>query len=163
MTKALIIDYEKCVGCRTCEMACSIQHKKAINPLQSRIAIVRWEMEGQGVPIMCSHCESAPCVAVCPVTAISRDESLGSLVVDYERCIGCRMCVAACPFGAMGFDGESRRVVKCDLCDGDPLCARFCMYGALKYAEITEQSSARQREAAEKLKAVVATKTPAAL
>ena len=73
-------------------------------------------------------------------------------MIDYDRCIGCRMCVAVCPFGAVSFDSIQKRVVKCDLCDGDPLCVKFCMYGALQYVEASEQSVIKQRQAAEKLK-----------
>ncbi len=163
MPKQLVIDYEKCVGCRTCEMACSIQHEKAISPSQSRISIVKWDMEGQGIPITCAQCESAPCASICPVGAISRDQSLRTVTIDYERCIGCRMCIAVCPFGAMAFDNTHNRVFKCDLCDGDPLCVRFCVYGALRYAEVAEHRGTKQRRAAEKLREVVSTKRPGLL
>jgi Fe-S-cluster-containing hydrogenase component 2 len=158
MPKQLVIDYDKCVGCRTCEMACSIQHEKAISPSQSRISIVKWDMEGQGIPITCAHCESAPCASICPVGAVSRDGSLGRVTIDYERCIGCRMCIAVCPFGAMAFDKTHNRVFKCDLCDGDPLCVRFCVYGALRYAEVDEHRGTKQRRVAERLKMAVATR-----
>jgi Fe-S-cluster-containing hydrogenase component 2 len=157
MTKALIIDYEKCVGCRTCEMACSARHTATINPHQSRISIVKWDMDGEGIPIACSHCESAPCQAICPVMAIARDESLGRVMIDYDKCIGCRMCVAVCPFGAMSFDSIVRQVIKCDLCEGDPLCARFCAYGALVYVDAGEHAVSRRREVAEEVKGIVST------
>jgi carbon-monoxide dehydrogenase iron sulfur subunit len=148
-----MIDHEKCVGCRTCEVACSVGHEGVINTVRSRITIIRGETEGEGIPITCTQCESAPCESICPVAAISRDNSLG-VVIDYDRCIGCRMCIAVCPFGAVSFDSVGRRVVKCDLCDGDPLCVTFCMYGALKYIEAGEQSALKQRQAAARLKEV---------
>ena len=78
-------------------------------------------------------------------------------MVDHDKCIGCRMCVTVCPFGAIRFDGTSGKVVKCDVCDGDPLCVRFCSYGALRYVEVSEQTLARRRQAAAKLKDAVAT------
>jgi Fe-S-cluster-containing hydrogenase component 2 len=65
------------------------------------------------------------------------------------------MCVAVCPFGAVSFDSVSRKVIKCDLCDGDPLCARFCSYGALVYLDVSEQPSRRRREVAEEVKGIV--------
>lgn len=156
MIKVLMIEYEKCVGCRTCEMACSAKHSGAISPLESRITIVKWEMEGEGIPIACSQCEPAPCQAICPVTAITRDESLGRVMVDCDKCIGCRMCVTVCPFGAIGFDSISGEVIKCDLCDGDPLCVRFCSYGALHYLDVSEQTTTKRREAAGRIKGVTA-------
>jgi carbon-monoxide dehydrogenase iron sulfur subunit len=159
MTKVLMIEYEKCVGCRTCEMACSAKHSGVINPFESRMTVIKWDMEGEGIPIACSHCESAPCQAICPVTAISRDESLGRVVVDYDRCIGCRMCMTVCPFGAIRYDSISGTVVKCDLCDGDPLCVRFCSYGALQYIDVGEQALAKRRRAAERVKDATKTGT----
>jgi Fe-S-cluster-containing hydrogenase component 2 len=157
MTKALIMEYEKCVGCRTCEMACSAKHTATVNPHQSRVSVVKWDIDGEGIPIACSHCESAPCQAICPVIAIARDESLGRVMVDYDKCIGCRMCVAVCPFGAISFDSISGKVIKCDLCDGDPLCARFCSYGALVYLDVSEQPIRKRREVAEEVKSIVST------
>jgi carbon-monoxide dehydrogenase iron sulfur subunit len=155
MTKVLIIEYEKCVGCRTCEMACSAKHTATINPHQSRISVVKWDMDGEGIPIACSHCESAPCQAICPVTAIARDEPLGRVMIDYDKCIGCRLCVAVCPFGAISFDSIARKVIKCDLCEGDPLCVRFCSYGALKYLDASEHTIQKRREVAEEVKGIV--------
>jgi Fe-S-cluster-containing hydrogenase component 2 len=155
MTKVLIIEYEKCVGCRTCEMACSAKHTATVNLHQSRVSVVKWDMDGQGVPIACSHCESAPCQAICPMMAIARDESLGRVWIDYTKCIGCRMCVAVCPFGAISFDSISGKVIKCDLCDGDPLCARFCSYGALHYLDASEHMIQKRREVAEKVKGIL--------
>ena len=151
MAKVLIKDYEKCVGCRTCEMACSLKHEAEINPFRSRIQIIKWEREGQGVPMACVQCQSAPCQAVCPVKAISRDEELGRVMIDYDVCIGCRICVAICPFGAVSFDTPTKRVIKCDLCDGDPVCVQFCAYEALQYADATEEIAAKQQAAAEKI------------
>ncbi len=157
MTRVLVIDYEKCVGCRTCETACSMQHEGVVSPARSRIEVIKWAMEGEGVPIACAHCEPAPCATICPVRAISRDEHIGRVVVDETRCIGCRMCVSVCPFGAMGYDSKGKRVFKCDLCDGDPRCARLCMYGALRYVDASQQSRAKQREAAGRLKKLAPT------
>lgn len=130
MAKALMIDPEKCVGCRTCEMLCSAKHVGIINPFQSRIKVIR-EREWDGVPMACVQCEQAQCAAICPANAISRDETLGRVVIDYDKCIGCKMCVTACPFGLISFDSVTRRVIKCDLCDGDPECTKFCYYKTL--------------------------------
>ena len=155
MAKALVIDYEKCAGCQTCEMACSIKHEGVINPFRSRIKVVKGDIEGEGTPMTCAHCESAPCKAICPVKAISRDEEMGRVMIDYDTCIACRMCVAVCPFGVVRFDVIGNRVIKCDLCDGDPLCAKFCGYEALQYIDVSEQSDAKRKEMADKLSGIV--------
>jgi Fe-S-cluster-containing hydrogenase component 2 len=87
-------------------------------------------------------------MAVCPREAIYRDNRLDRVLIDYDRCISCRMCMAACPFGALGFESERQTVFKCDLCGGDPLCVRYCFPGALNYIEDYRQQNARVRKAA---------------
>lgn len=72
-------------------------------------------------------------------------------MVNYDRCIGCKTCVVVCPFGAVGFDHVAGKIISCDLCDGDPVCVRFCETEALQYVDASEVNKKRQREAAEKL------------
>ena len=151
MRKLLLIHPDKCQGCMTCEMVCSAKHENSINPFQSRIKIIKWDSEGEGFPTVCAQCEEAPCKMVCPVQAVSRDEELGRVTVNYDTCIGCRMCVFACPFGVMQFDSINSRVIKCDLCDGDPICVKFCPYEALEYVDRGELSTPKRRTQAKKL------------
>jgi Fe-S-cluster-containing hydrogenase component 2 len=92
-------------------------------------------------------------MSVCPVKAISRDESLDRVVVDYDICIGCRSCVAICPFGAMNYDVIAKKVSKCDLCDGDPQCVRFCEEKAVDYVEADRVSVSKKRKAAQRISA----------
>lgn len=151
MSKVLMVDYGKCTGCLTCEMACSVKHEGLINNFQSRIKIIKGGNAGKGIPMTCVHCESAPCMAVCPVRAISRDEELNRVMIDDVVCIGCRMCVAVCPFGNVNFDSISRKIIKCDLCDGDPSCVKFCGYDALKYIDVSEESTEKRTAIADKV------------
>jgi len=151
MAKIIAVDYEKCIGCRTCETVCSLKHNGEIAPYQSRIKVVRWDGEGKAIPMNCRQCEWAPCEAICPIKAISRDELMGREVINYDLCIGCLMCVVVCPFGAISFDTSVKKVVKCDLCDDDPLCVKYCMNQALQYIDAKDWSSAKQAEAAEKV------------
>lgn len=155
MAKVLAIDYEKCTGCRLCELVCSVKHEGVSNPARSRIKIVKWEQEGRYVPMSCQQCESAPCQAVCPVKAISREEVLNRVMVNYDVCIGCRMCVAVCPFGAMAFDTLAKRVIKCDLCDGEPVCARFCDVAAVKYIDASELDVPKRLTMADKYSGII--------
>lgn len=150
MGKVLVIEYEKCTGCRNCEVVCSVIHEKVVNPSRARIKVIKWEDEGKYVPMSCQQCENAPCMSICPVKAISRDETLNRVMVDYDICIGCRMCVAICPFGAMNWDVRGDKVIKCDLCDGDPACVKFCDVQAVTYVEATDQSVTKRVDIADK-------------
>ena len=90
-------------------------------------------------------------MAVCPVKAISRDQELNRITVNYDLCIGCRMCVAICPFGGMNFDESNRKVFNCDLCEGDPVCVRFCQHDAIQCLEAAEQRNMKQAAFADKV------------
>jgi Fe-S-cluster-containing dehydrogenase component len=80
---------------------------------------------------------------------------MGVVKIDYDKCIGCRMCVAACPFGAMNFDSVAKKVAKCDLCDGDPECVKFCFYKTLTFVDESELATDKRRGAAKKLSDIV--------
>ncbi len=151
MAKVLVVNQEKCTGCRLCEMVCSVKHTGSVNPARTRIRIAKWEPEGIMVPVVCHQCADAPCVAVCPTGARSRDEELGRTVVEHHRCIGCKTCVAVCPFGANAWDPVSHEVINCDFCDGDPQCVRFCLTGALSYVEENQINQKKQLVAARQL------------
>ena len=151
MAKALYIDYQKCTGCRTCELVCAVQHDGCSNPVRSRIKIVKWEAQGLYIPMSCQQCQDAPCLNICPVKAISKDDGMGRVMVDYDVCIGCRSCVAICPFGAMSYNVIDKRVFKCDLCDGDPQCVRFCDVKAVDLVKEEDVSLLKTRNAAEKI------------
>ena len=149
--KVLKIDHEKCTGCRLCELVCSVRHHHVSNPAKSRIRIVKWEADGVYVPISCQQCEDAPCATACPAKALARNADQGRVEVDYDRCIGCKLCMSVCPFGAMRWNTAERKVIKCDLCDGDPQCVRFCEMKAVDYVDAARVGTARGREAAERL------------
>lgn len=151
MSKALYINYEKCTGCRLCELVCAVKHDGISNPARSRIKVMKWEMEGLYIPMSCQQCQDAPCVNACPVKALSRDEGLSRVVVDYDVCIGCRTCVSVCPFGAMSFNTIDRKVFKCDLCEGDPQCVRFCDRKAVDFVSPDDVSIDKKREAASRI------------
>jgi Fe-S-cluster-containing hydrogenase component 2 len=149
--KVLMIDYEKCTGCRLCELVCTVKHDGISNPMRSRIRVMKWESEGLYIPMSCQQCQDAPCMKACPVKAISMNTSLGRVEVDYDVCIGCRTCVSVCPFGAMSFNTVDRKVFKCDLCDGDPQCVRFCDVKALTYVDAGDVSLIKKKAAAHRI------------
>jgi Fe-S-cluster-containing dehydrogenase component len=152
LEKVLIVDYERCTGCRQCEMVCSVFHTGASNPSRSRVKIIKWEDMGVYLPMVCNHCEQAYCVEVCPTKACHRDPgNNGRVTIDKKRCIGCRTCILACPFGHPFFDVQERVTVKCDHCDGDPQCVRFCEVKAISYKDADQMNISKRREAASKL------------
>ncbi len=121
---------EKCVGCRSCELACSFEHYKENNPARALIYVVK-EEEGIDYPVICQHCDDAPCIEVCPKDAIIRDPDTNAVKILRDECIGCRACINVCPFGAIFVDPKTGDVFKCDLCDGNPKCAEICPVDAI--------------------------------
>ena len=122
---------EKCSGCRTCMAVCSLYHEGAVNPELARIQVIApvlkiFEAEGY----TCKQCEGPECLYACPVEgALHIDEATGARVIDAEKCIGCKLCLEACPQypnTPIKYDAQNEICVKCDLCGGDPLCVKFC-------------------------------------
>ncbi len=107
----MVIDTRSCVGCRACVVACKAENKTP--PGVAYTVVVRQVQENeQDKPFFftkpCFHCENPPCIKVCPVSATFKREEDGIVVVDYDRCIGCRYCMVACPYQARSFDfGEN--------------------------------------------------------
>lgn len=159
----IVVDLSRCLGCRSCEMACAKGHagfKDIVEAVLSgadltpRVHVVA--AAGQAVPVQCQHCEDAPCVAVCPSGALTRDEASGIVRANVERCIGCKSCVVVCPFGAVQTGRGGARVVKCDLCEGivaegeEPLCVAACPTHARAVTSLEELSARRRRESADR-------------
>ena len=146
--KRLYIYPEKCTGCRECSMACSLSKFGECNPKKAAISVVRDEFLRYELPIVCSQCEDPVCMKFCHQNAYSIDED-GVVIRDDDKCIGCRMCAVLCPYNAITtLDGE---IIKCDLCDGDPKCVKYCSTEALQYLEETEDLEKRRREMAERM------------
>ncbi|MHB8205429.1 MAG: 4Fe-4S dicluster domain-containing protein [Desulfomonilaceae bacterium] len=155
MIKTLIVDAEKCVGCRSCENYCSLKHEGVCCPSKGRVHVVKWEDEGIFVPINCMRCEKPACEIACPKRATFRNFSTGAMEVDPFRCIGCLNCVFACPFGATFVNQDTGHVLKCDLCDGDPTCVKVCPTGALTYEEVSKEAYLKLIENANRIPLLV--------
>jgi Fe-S-cluster-containing hydrogenase component 2 len=134
--KTFVIDPDKCTGCKDCEMVCSLYHERVLNPVRSRITVIRDPLNGIEFPTVCMQCEDPVCVLVCPVNAIYIDEN-GAKVIDYSRCLGCRTCVITCPLGGALIDPVSGKTIKCDLCGGDPVCVKFCSTKAIEWIDVS--------------------------
>lgn len=107
----MVIDTRRCVGCKACMVACKIENKTPPGvsyTIVSNQALNRPDDKPIFTTKPCFHCEKPPCVDVCPVSATFKREQDGIVVVDYDRCIGCRYCITACPYGSRSFDfGEN--------------------------------------------------------
>ncbi|UCC45828.1 MAG: 4Fe-4S dicluster domain-containing protein [Candidatus Zixiibacteriota bacterium] len=136
MDKRFVVTPNLCTGCRTCELACAFSHSVNGKPGLSRIYPLSAGTDEAWVPVVCLQCENAACVKACLVDAIARNPETGALELDYDRCVRCMACVAACPFGCSLPDDQHSLVVKCDLCGGEPVCAMFCPTKALAHQEI---------------------------
>jgi molybdopterin-containing oxidoreductase family iron-sulfur binding subunit len=108
----MVIDTRRCVGCKACVVACKAENKTP--PGVSYTVVVEEAVANRfdDKPIFmtkpCFHCENPPCVDVCPVSATFKRAQDGIVVIDYDRCIGCRYCITGCPYGARYFDfGEN--------------------------------------------------------
>ena len=150
--KVILVDQEKCTGCRLCELVCSVFHTGASNPGRSRIKVIKWEHEGIYLPTTCQNCEKPYCTEVCPTKACHRETEHQRVVIDKDLCIGCKTCIIACPFGAPFFDTVERITVKCDYCDGDPQCAAFCEVKAVAYVDVDRINIGKKREVSQKFR-----------
>lgn len=103
---AMVIDQATCTGCGYCSQACRA-HNDVAPRIEWNTVVRSGELSGEPVylPRPCMHCENAPCVEVCPVKASTRRAD-GIVMMDYDRCIGCRYCQVACPYGARAFNWE---------------------------------------------------------
>lgn len=102
MNRFVIADSTLCIGCHTCEAACSETHRQ--HGLQSMPRLRVMLNEKESAPQLCPHCEDAPCAVVCPVNAITRVD--GAVQLNESLCVSCKLCGIACPFGAIEFSGS---------------------------------------------------------
>lgn len=154
MGKMLVTDVAKCTGCGWCELACSFRHHDEFNPTKSRIHKITFWQKAIIVPVVCQQCEEPWCGRICQAGAITtkKDEKTGATLVEVaaEKCVGCRMCMLACPYGCIIVSDEGT-AEKCDLCGGDPECVKFCAAGAIKFTEAEAAIMARKKSVAERL------------
>lgn len=151
MQKLLVFNVGKCTGCKTCEMACSLSQTGICNPAGSRRRTIHFDEDILDIPMQCQQCDVAACMNICPTGAITLEEATGAKIIQYTKCIGCKMCMLACPFGAISVDPIAKKVIKCDLCGGDPTCAKFCPTKAIEYVTADVYGLTRQREAVKEL------------
>ncbi|HIF9197691.1 TPA: 4Fe-4S dicluster domain-containing protein [Photobacterium damselae] len=172
MNRFVFADPNLCIGCRTCEVACVISHQAdstvaGLNAVDFSPRLTLVKNAHVTTPVMCRQCDDAPCAQVCPNNAIVLED--GFVKVIQSRCIGCKTCVIACPYGAMNVVTKmveetkgsalfkrqvpQSQALKCDLCnhrEEGPACVPVCPTGAIRIIEsetLTEDSK-QKREAA---------------
>src|SRR3972149_6003247 len=123
-------DPQKCVGCDICEYICSWEKEKAFNPVKSRIRAVRLN-QLSNVAMTCKACKEAPCVAAFSRKDFEQCNPTGDITGAEEKCTGCGWCIGTCDYGAITLHPDTRKVVVCDICKGEPKCVQFCPEGAL--------------------------------
>ena len=178
MQYGFVIDQQRCIGCHTCAVACRIENNLPKGIWWNRIMTEGGlEMDTPAgefpyakmtyLPVMCQHCGNPACVKVCPVGATYKDKETGVVRQDYDRCIGCRMCMAACPYtGVRSFNWEEpaytidfaigspdvpahqkHTVEKCTMCwhrlaDGlAPFCVEVCPGRVRKFGDFNNPES----------------------
>jgi anaerobic dimethyl sulfoxide reductase subunit B (iron-sulfur subunit) len=137
-------DADRCVQCRTCEVACKSNHN--IEPgVKWRWVVETWGGDYPDVTrtffsLACMHCGKPACAAVCPTGAIRKRAEDGIVVVDRDKCNGCQDCLSACPYDIPQFGGDGT-MQKCDFCvgiDGEPACAASCPTEALNFGTLDD-------------------------
>jgi Fe-S-cluster-containing dehydrogenase component len=145
----LHLDPQRCDGCGDCVTACAALG----HPARLRVRSSAANPGANGALACCRHCERPLCAAVCP-TACLQVGSNGVVLPRPERCVGCRLCLVACPLGGMVFDAQGK-AGKCDLClelgrrGHPPACVASCAKGALQLVDLGNQSALQRRALAE--------------
>ncbi len=142
--KLIEVRSSHCVGCRLCEMVCSLAHEGVCSTIWSRIKVFRDEEFGNNLISLCQQCAEAHCIENCASGALSRNIKTGAVLVDDHLCNGCEACVTACPVWAISFDHQKKIAYKCDLCGGDPECIKVCSREALRVKEMDPGSGERK-------------------
>lgn len=149
------LDQTRCVGCRTCQMACKDYKDSPIGVNYRRVVEYEggtWIEENPNVlqpsgvfayytSLSCNHCDNPACIKVCPTGAM-RMGDYGIVEVNASKCIGCKSCAMACPYGAPQFNSDAGHMTKCNGCkerldEGeDPICVASCPFRALEAGPI---------------------------
>jgi len=153
----MLIDLKSCIGCRACMTACKCNHDIPVGEYKGREYYRIWPKEEElgrypyvvrnFTPLLCMQCADPPCVEACPIPGAIYKREDGIILVDGEKCDGCRQCIRACPYDAIYFRGDKGVVDKCTFCfemvDGglQPECVKTCVSDAMFFGDIDDPES----------------------
>ncbi len=138
-----LIDLRRCVGCHACSVACKTENDVPLGAFRTRVRYLEAPAETRisFLPLLCMHCQDAPCLNTCPTEAITRLDD-GRVVVDQDKCCGNKTCIAACPYGAIYTEPTTGKADKCDMCTHrtslgmEPACVASCPTGSLRFGDL---------------------------
>ena len=147
----IVVDLNRCIGCFSCEVVCKNENDIALGEQWNKVVIegptgTFPNIEEYWLPTMCQQCADAPCVNVCPTGASYRDKD-NVVLVDKAKCIGCKYCMMACPYGVRSWNAAEKVVEKCTLCQHltavgeQPACVAACCAEARFYGDVDDASS----------------------
>lgn len=157
---AIVVDLDRCIGCHGCEIACKNENDVELGSYWNKVVQVGPygeypHLQQYFLPVMCQQCEESPCTHVCPTGASYRDPETNIVLVDKEKCIGCKYCMMACPYGVRSWNETERVVEKCTLCGqltaaGElPACVAACCGAARFYGDLDDPDSDASKAIAE--------------
>lgn len=148
MSLGFFVDLQRCIGCRTCQVACKDRRNlQTAGPRPRRVDSFECgaypDVDLFHLVLSCNHCERPACVAGCPTAALHKAGD-GTVQYDADRCVVCRNCMTVCPYGAPQHDEEANLIAKCDACkalrdDGrNPVCVDACPMRAIEFGDVDE-------------------------
>src|SRR5215467_10632660 len=154
MRYGFVIDHNRCIGCHACTVACKDEHNVPVGVFRTWVKYIErgeFPHTSRHFGVMrCNHCDAAPCVEICPTSALFRRDD-GIVDFDNSRCIGCKSCMQACPYDALYIDPATSTAAKCNFCAHrvelglEPACVVVCPTQAIMTGDLDDPQSRLSR------------------